>query len=102
MSKEQVEEMEREESIVRRQKEREDRGKAMGERNKVASEARAQADAVDRAKQKAKKAQDELKAALVAAAKIEAQANRVQGVGAGTSSVDGGDTEAAGGGDEKK
>lgn len=102
MSKEQVEEMEREEAIVRRQKERDDRIKTVGERNKVAGEARAQADAVDRAKQKAKKAQEELKAALVAAAKIEAQANRVQGVGAATSSVDAGDQEAAGGGDEKK
>lgn len=74
----------------------------MNERNKVASEARAQADAVDRAKQKAKKAQDELKAALMAAAKIEAHASRVQGVGAGTSAVDGGDSEAAGGGGEDK
>ena len=50
-----VEEMEREEAIVRRQKDRDDRTKQTGERNKVAGEARAQADAVDRAKQKAKK-----------------------------------------------
>jgi hypothetical protein len=47
--------MEREEAIVRRQKDRDDRTKQTGERNKVAGEARAQADAVDRAKQKAKK-----------------------------------------------
>lgn len=103
MSKEQVEEMEREEKMQMRQKEREDRVKAVNERNRVAGEARAQADAVERAKQKAKKAQEELKAALMAAAKIEAQANKVQGVGAGTSSVDTGDVEAAGGGgDERK
>jgi hypothetical protein len=33
---------------------------------------------------------------------ISAHANSVQGVGAGTSSVDAGDQEAAGGGDEMK
>lgn len=94
MSKEQVEEMEREEKIVQKQKEREERTKAVFERNKVATEARAQAEAVDRAKAKAKKAQEELKAALMAAAKIEAQANKVQGIGAGTSQVASSDVEA--------
>jgi hypothetical protein len=57
--------------------------KELGVRNKVAGQARAQADAVDKAKQKAQKAQDELKAALTAAAKIEVMASRVQGVGRG-------------------
>jgi len=47
--------MEREEKVVLKQRERDDRTKELGVRNKVAGEARAQADAVDKAKQKAQK-----------------------------------------------